>query len=453
MIQRKALQKLLDWKRRSQGKTALLIEGARGVGKSTLAAEFGRHHYRSHILIDFSHLPREVAGIFENLRTDLDRFFQYLSAYYGVTLCRRESLIIFDEVQDFPKARAFVKHLVADGRCDCIETGSLLSIRQNTENIIIPSEEESFRLNPLDFEEFLGAAGEEALAALIRESFARGEALPAPLHRKAMRAFREYMLVGGMPRAAEAFAQTRSFQEADEEKRRILELCRMDADRLSRGFRHKVLRILDEIPAQLSKHEKKFVLTSLSRDARMRAYEKAFFWLSDAQITIPCFAAADPSAGLAPDHSASQFKCFMADTGLLATMARMTSNVTEEDLYRSVLLGKVGINEGMLTENVIAQTLTAKGDRLFFYSQSGLAEGEERMEIDFLIVRPFADAAGKLRVSTIEVKPSMRTSAISLDRFAAKFTNKIGCEYIFYPGPFKREGRRLCVPLYAAHCV
>ena len=452
MINRKAFKKLLDWKTNQQGSTALLIEGARRVGKSTLAEEFGRKHYRSYLLIDFSLIPKEVADFFEDLRTDIDRFFQYLSAYYGVTLYRRNSLIIFDEVQLFPKARGFIKYLVADGRYDYIETGSLLSIHQNVEGIVIPSEEESFRLNPLDFEEFLSAIGEEALSELIRDSFSKNEALPPPLHRKAMGAFREYMLVGGMPKVVDTYAKKRSFEKADEEKRHILELYRKDVDRFARGYKHKVLSIFDEIPAQLSKHEKKFKLTSLTKDARMRAYEEAFMWLNDAQITIPCYGVSDPSVSLALSRE-SLLKCYMADTGLLATMALITSNVTKEDLYRNVFLGKIAINEGMLTENIVAQTLVANGDRLFFYSQTGHAEDESRMEIDFLIIRPFSDAAGKPRVSPIEVKSTTRMTTISLDRFAAKFEKKIGHQYIFYPGPLKKDRERLYVPLYAAHCV
>lgn len=453
MIERKATQKLLQWKQSRQGSTALLIEGARRVGKSTLVEDFAKRYYRSYLLIDFALIPKEVAGFFEDLRNDLDKFFQYLSAFYRVTLYRRESLIIFDEVQAFPMARAFIKYLVADGRYDYIETGSLLSIRQNVQDIVIPSEEESFRLNPLDFEEFLGATGNASLAELIRESFSRGDALPDALHRQALGAFREYMLVGGMPRVADVYAQSLSFEKADEEKRRILELYRKDVARFAVGYKDKVASIFDEIPAQLSKHEKRFTLASLNKSARLRTYEEAFFWLADAEITIPCFAATDPSVGLALSRESSAMKCYMADTGLLATMALLTSNATEEELYRNVFLGKIGLNEGMLTENVIAQTLVANGDRLFFYSQSGRKDGEERLEIDFLVVRPFKDAAGKPRVSPIEVKSSTRFSTVSLDRFTARFQKKLGTAYVIYPGPYKKEDRRVLVPLYAAHCV
>ena len=223
VIDRKAMDRLVEWKQNRRGATALLIEGARRVGKSTLAEAFGKRHYRSYLLIDFARIPQEVADIFMNLRTDIDKFFQYLSAFYGVRLYPRESLVIFDEVQTFPIARGFIKYLVADGRYDYIETGSLLSIRQNVQEIVIPSEEESFRLNPLDFEEFLVATGNDSLSDLIREAFERGDAVPDALHRKASRLFREYMLIGGMPRVVDVYAQTTSFEKADEEKRRILE--------------------------------------------------------------------------------------------------------------------------------------------------------------------------------------------------------------------------------------
>lgn len=453
VIDRKAMDRLVEWKQNRRGAAALLIEGARRVGKSTLAEAFGKRHYRSYLLIDFARIPQEVADIFMNLRTDIDKFFQYLSAFYGVRLYPRESLVIFDEVQTFPIARGFIKYLVADGRYDYIETGSLLSIRQNVQEIVIPSEEESFRLNPLDFEEFLVATGNDSLSDLIREAFERGYAVPDALHRKASRLFREYMLIGGMPRVVDVYAQTSSFEKADEEKRRILDLYRKDVARFAYGYQDKVGSIFDEIPAQLSKHEKRFTLASLGKSARSRTYEEAFFWLADAQISIPCFSSTDPSVGLALSRDSSALKCYMADTGLLATMSLLTSNATKEDLYRGVLFGKLSLNEGMLVENVVAQTLVAKGDRLFYYSQSGKKEGEERLEIDFLVVRPFKDAGGKPRVSPIEVKSSVRFRVLSLERFAEKFREKIGTEYVVYPGPMRRDGRRLLVPLYAAHCL
>ena len=453
MLERKSMRHLLEWKQTRQGATALLIEGARRVGKSTLVEEFAKRHYRSYLLIDFARIPDEVADLFRNLRTDLDKFFLYLSAYYRVTLHPRESLIIFDEVQTFPLARAFVKFLVADGRYDYIETGSLLSIRQNVRDIVIPSEEETYRLNPLDFEEFLCATGNEQLVHLIGEAFQRKEALPDALHRRASGLLREYMLVGGMPRVTDVYATSHSFEKADGEKRRILDLYRKDVARFAHGYQDKVGSVFDEIPAQLSKHEKRFTLASLGKTARMRTYEEAFFWLADAQITIPCFASTDPSVGLALSRDSSALKCYVADTGLLAAMALLTSNATKEDLYRKVLFGNLSLNEGMFTENLVAQTLVAKGDRLFYYSQSGKKEGEERLEIDFLTVRPFPDARNKPRVTPIEVKSSVRFRTVSLDRFVQKFRERIGNEIVVYPGPLRKEGRRLLVPLYAAHCL
>ena len=223
--------------------------------------------------------------------------------------------------------------------------------------------------------------------------------------------------------------------------------------RFAHGYQDKVGSVFDEIPAQLSKHEKRFTLASLGKTARMRTYEEAFFWLADAQITIPCFASTDPSVGLALSRDSSALKCYMADTGLLAAMALLTSNATKEDLYRNVLFGNLSLNEGMLTENLVAQTLVAKGDRLFYYSQSGKKEGEERLEIDFLTVRPFPDARNKPRVTPIEVKSSVRFRTVSLDRFVQKFRERIGNEIVVYPGPLRKEGRRLLVPLYAAHCL
>lgn len=451
MIERKALKTLGEWKCRSRGQSALLIDGARHVGKTTLAVEFGRTHYRSCLLIGFSKLPWAVADCFETLRTDLDKFFQFLSIYYDVRLYERESLIIFDEVQCFPMARSFIKHLVADGRYDYIETGSWISIPKNVKNIVIPSEEDALRLNPLEFDEFLAATGNELLAEMIEDNFRKQEPLPEVLHKRAMAAFREYMLVGGMPRVVEIYARTLSFDKADQEKRRILRSYLKEIDCLSKVERNKVASVFNEIPVQLSRCEKRFQLSVISKSARMRSYEKAFHWLVDGRIINPCFAA-DLDSGLQPDRKTTSSKCYMADTGLLTTLSRMM-RVADKSVYRSVFLGDVGVHDAMLLENVLAQTLTTKDESLLFYSQSGQIKNQERMKIDFLIRRPLGESDGELRVSPIEVKASTRLRTMSLDRFAERFQEKVGCEYVVYPGQLKREGKRLYVPFYMAHCL
>lgn len=461
MLKRKAYERLLSWKRNRRGATALLVEGARRVGKSTLVEDFGRREYASCLVIDFYQAPAEVKGYFEEYRTDFDTLFLYLSVYYGVTLHERDTLVVFDEVQTFPQARGLIKYLVADGRYDYIETGSLLSIRQNVADIVIPSEEEAFALDPLDFEEFLWGMGDEQLAQLIRRQFELREPLPDALHRRAMGLFREYMLVGGMPQAVSTYVEQRAFRPVDDVKRQILQVYRNDVARFAHGQEFRVVGVLDGIPGQLSKHEKRFVLSSLGKSARMRTYEEAFFWLSDARIANICFACNDPAVGLAFNADRASLKCYLADTGLLVSLAFADGERTDESVYRAVLRGDVGINEGMLAENAVAQALRANGHRLFFYSQNAKqpaageerSEADKRMEIDFLIVEPYADAAGKPRVSPIEVKSSKRYTTTSLDRFKDKFGKRVGTRYVLHPGQMRERGDCVELPLYMAFCL
>lgn len=453
MLERKAYESLRSWRAESNGRSALLVEGARRVGKSTLVREFGSREYASCLFIDFYQAPDEVRDYFNEYRADLDTLFLYLSTFYGVELHERDTLVVFDEVQTFPPARGLIKYLVADGRYDYIETGSLLSIKQNVSGIVIPSEEEKLELNPLDFEEFLWAMGERQLAKLIRAQFGRLEPLPDGLHRRAEGLLREYMLVGGMPEALSAYVENRQFSPVDRVKRRILDLYRNDVARFARGYEFKVASVLDGIPGQLSRHEKRFKLSSLDKNARMREYEEAFFWLGDARIANICYAAAEPSAGLALSMEQTSLKCYMADTGLLVSLAFSNDATTDEDVYRAVLRGNIGLNEGMLIENLIAQVFVASGHRLFFYAQSGRIEGEERMEIDFLLVRPYANAANKPRVSPVEVKSPREYSTSSLDRFKRRFGRSVGVEYVLHPKQLRVEGERVYLPLYMAFCL
>lgn len=431
----------------------MLIEGARRVGKSTLARQFAATEYRSFIEIDFDHVDDEVKAMFRDYATDLDSLFLYLSTYFGVELYERETVFLFDEVQRFPFVRGLVKYLVADGRYDYIETGSLISIKQNVDDIVIPSEEESMRLNPLDFEEFLWAVDEEALARLLRENYEKGCSLPDALHKKASRLFREYVLVGGMPHPLQVYVNERNFSPVDREKRLILDLYRRDVARFAKGYEHKVISIFDQIPAQLSKHEKRFSITSLGKDARMRAYEEAFFWLGDAFIANLCYASNDPSVGLSLNLESSSVKCYLADTGLLTTMVLADSARTDESVYRAVLRGDIGLNEGMLMENVVAQSLVAQGRKLYFYSQSGKHRGHGRLEIDFLITEGYANAAGKPRLSPIEVKAARQYGTGSLDRLKEEYPKRVGLQYVISPNPYRREGDRCYLPLYMAHLI
>lgn len=452
MFRRKAYDKLVEWKRSSGGHTAMLIEGARRVGKSTIAEEFARNEYNSYALVDFTKVGDEFRRTLLDTRGDLDSFFLYLSAMLGVTLTERKSLVIFDEVQLFPPAREFIKHLVADGRYDFIETGSLISLNENVKGILIPSEEESMKMGPLDFEEFLWAMGEEALAQMITNSFASGSPLPDSLHRKASRLWREYVLVGGMPQSVTAYAPNRDMVAADRAKRMVLKIYREDIEKYGGTAAKRIRAVFDAIPGQLSKHEKRLVYTQVENGSRSRDFMTAFSWMREAATVNLCTLAEDPSIGLALSADDATVKCYMADTGLLSTMAFSASGSALPEVYRQVLLGADGVNEGMLAENAVAQQLTASGHDLYFYSKSSSIR-EERMEIDFLIIRPYPDAAMKPRVSPVEVKSGKRYSTVSLDKFHAKFTQRAGEEYVLHPRQMSQDGIRRFLPLYMSFCL
>jgi len=436
---------MVDWKNSSEGSTALMVEGARRVGKSTLVEEFAKNWYTSHITIDFAFAPPELIEIFDSNAHDIDSLLSYLAVYYGKTLHERNTLIVFDEVQFYPKARALLKPLVAHGRFDYVATGSLISIKQNTEGILIPSEVESLELNPLDFEEFLLAVDEEPLARMLKEIASSPSEIPDPIHKKAMRKYREYMLVGGMPQAVVEYINSRDFQKVDKVKRTILKLYRDDIARFARGYEGKVSAVFDELPSQLAKNEKKFTLSSLGKDARMRTYEEAFFWLDDAKIINPCFNSTDPSVGLGLHRDGSTLKCYMADTGLLVSHAFVDSDVSDNNLYREILVGSLSINEGMIVENAMSQALHAQGYKLYFYSRHDRDERENNMEIDFLIVQK---GMSKAKISPIEVKSGTRYKTGSLDKFRKKFSGKVGQEIILHPGNVSIAGNRIRLPLY-----
>ncbi|WP_217953115.1 ATP-binding protein [Adlercreutzia caecimuris] len=452
MLQRKIYDKLVAWKSTSNGSTALLIEGARRVGKSTVAEAFARAEYDTYLLVDFTRVTAEFKRMFLDLRTDLDEFFLYLSAYFGVQLIERRSLVIFDEVQLFPQAREFIKHLVADGRFDYVETGSLISLRTNVQDILLPSEEESVFMGPLDFEEFLWGMGEEPLAAMIRSSFEKRKGLPQELHRKASRLWREYMLVGGMPQAVVAYGSQRDMVGADKAKRAILKLYRDDIEKYGGTAAKRIKAVYDAIPGLLSKHEKKLVYTEVEEGSRARDFMTAFTWLRDAMTVNICELAEDPALGLALSADEATLKCYLSDTGLLSTMAFSGSGNVIPEVYREVLLGNAQVNEGMLAENAVAQQLVAAGHDLYFYSKAS-PDKEERMEVDFLVVEPYANAAMKPRVSPIEVKSGDRTVTVSLDKFKNKFGKRVGSEFVFHPRQLKVEGNRLYLPLYMAMCL
>ena len=441
-LKRKIYDRLVAWKETSCGKTALMVDGARRVGKSYIAELFAKHEYRSYLMIDFNRpRPGAVQAITEE-SNDLDFMFAKLAVLYDVKLYPRESLVIFDEVQLCPQARALIKYLVADGRYDYLETGSLISLRSNVQNIVIPSEEEHLEMHPLDFEEFLWAVGNETAYEFMRTAYESMKPLGQVLNRKFFNLFRQYMLVGGMPTSVLAYIEEKDFSAADKVKRGILSLYRNDIAKYAKGYETRVRQIFDEIPGQLSKKEKKYRLSAISKSARMREYEDAFVWLNDTMITNPCFNSTDPNVGLSLNLDVTTHKLYMGDTGLLVTHAFWNDGYSENVLYKAILSDRLNVNEGMLTENIVAQLFRSNGRKLFFYSCGGERSGD-RMEVDFLIRR------GK-KICPVEVKSSVFKRHSSLDKFMRKYSGRLGDAFILYSGDVMRRDGVVHLPLYMA---
>lgn len=445
-MRRKIYTQLLDWKKTSKGTTALLIEGARRVGKSYIVEEFARNEYESHVIIDFNNTTKQIRSLFTDYLHDLDSFFVYLGLYTDVRLKERATLIVFDEVQAFPPARAALKYLVKDGRFDYIETGSLVSIRKNVRGITIPSEEEAIQMNPMDFEEFLWAMGEDSLMNLIRFQYEKLRPMGPDMHRKAILLLRQYMLVGGMPQAVLKYVQTRDFGEADRQKRIILGLYRNDILHYANGQGTKVSQIFDELPAQLQRHEKKFRLADLKQDARYRDYESAFFWLSDSHVVNICHNSSEPNVGYKLTRDGNTLKCYMADTGLLISHSFDENGSMGSGLYRKLMLDKLEVNEGMLMENLVSQMLVAAGHKLYFYSTYSKENSSDSMEIDFLVSN--AGTTSRHNVSAIEVKSGKNYTLRSLRKFTTKFATMLGTSYILHGSDLKVDDNLVYLPIY-----
>jgi uncharacterized protein len=451
MFERKIYKDLLKWKEEAQGEKALLIEGARRIGKSTVAEEFGRKEYKSCIVIDFNDASDVIRNAFENYLGDLDTFFLILSTEYGTPLYKRDSLIVFDEIQRFPKARQSIKRLVKDGRYDYLETGSLISIRENVKDISLPSEERRIKMHPMDFEEFCLALNEKPMVDYIKRCFAERKGLEENLHHKALMLYKQYVLVGGMPKVVDRYlSSNRSFAAADREKRDILSLYRADIQKIKRKYRAKVLSIFDQIPSFLSKHEKRVRLSSIEPGSTFPSYEDTFFWLGDSMIVNECFACRDPNVGLSLNEDRAALKCYMGDTGLLISHAFDENAITSEELYKQILHGKLGINEGMIFENAIAQALVMNGHRLFFYTHYDETKKRNDIEIDFLIS---SNVASPRRLCPIEVKSGDKYSTSSLDSFITKYRGRIAEAYIIHKKNLMRKGDILCIPSYMAMCL
>ena len=446
VLQRKIYKKLLEWKNESKGKKALMVEGARRIGKSTICEEFGKKEYESYILIDFAKKDKEIEMYFETYLNDLDTFFMLLQTHFGKKLTERKSLIIFDEVQIFPQARAAIKYLVADGRYDYIETGSLISIKENVKDIVIPSEERHINMYPLDFEEFAIALGEELLIEYIKKCFEKKEPLERGMHNKAMLLFHQYMLVGGMPKPVVAFVENKKdFTEADREKRDILRLYREDIMKIEARYRGKVLSIFDQIPGFLSRHEKRIVFKQLQDGSYAEQYEETFFWLADSMISNECFLCNDPNVGLSLNETRSYVKCYLGDTGLLVSHAFDENELLEDEVYKQILSGKLEINEGMLYENAIAQMLVANGHKLYFYTHYNEDKHRNDMEIDFIISN---NSKLKYKMYPIEVKSGKQYKTTSLNNFREKYRNRIGESYIIHPRNLIIKDGIICIPPY-----
>ncbi|MBQ6676764.1 MAG: ATP-binding protein [Clostridia bacterium] len=446
-IKRKIYDKLCDWKRTAKGTKALLIEGARRIGKSTVAEELGKNEYRSYILVDFNKASKKVLGLFDEL-TDLDIFFQSLSLEYNTRLYPRESLIIFDEIQKFPKAREAVKYLVADGRYDFLETGSLISIRESVEGITIPSEERKIRMYPLDFEEFGTYLGDELLLEYVVDCYKKGAALERSMHVRAMRLFKEYLLVGGMPQAVLAYKKGgRDFAAADVEKRDILDLYRDDIKKAARKYNSRVSAIFENIPAYLSTHEKKVTLGTVEKGATFDKYDEPFFWLDDSMICNLCYKCNDPNVGFALNKNEAFVKCYLGDTGLLVSLAFSENELAENNLYKQIMDGNLSINQGMLYENAISQIIASKGKKLYFYTRYSEEKHRNDVEIDFLLSN---ESKTKFRIIPIEVKSSRNYSTTSLDKFGEIYRGRISESIVIHPKNYTRDERSVKIPPYMA---
>ena len=461
-MKRKIYDHLLLWKNKRKGKSALMIEGARRVGKSYIVREFAQREYKSYILIDFFKVGDDIKDLFKNYKDNLDMLFTYLSTYFSTRLYPRESIIVFDEIEFCPAARASIKYLVEDGRYDYLETGSLLGMKTSTqmrkkdedkkeEDYLVPSEEEKIDMHPMDFEEFLWAMGEETLMDFIRMKFAAQEPVGQSMHRKIMDYLRLYLIVGGMPQAILEYQDTRSFEDVDRIKRQILNLYHNCIDRYAGKYATKVNSIYEAIPAQLQLHDHKFQLADLDKNARFRNYASAFFWLRDAKMVNLAFNTTEPSIGLGLKQKDNSLKCYMNDTGLMISHAFNERGIVSEQLYQKILKDKLEINAGMLMENIVAQMLVANDCKLFFYSNPSRENKDDRMEIDFLIAK--STITSRHNISPIEVKSSTGFSTVSMEKCLKKYSAHLSQAYIVHTGDVERDGDYLYIPLYMVPCL
>lgn len=442
MFRRKIYDKLLAWKNDSNGRTAVLIEGPRRVGKSTVVEAFGKNEYKSYILIDFAFAPERVKALFDDV-SDLDYLFLQLQLQFQVDLHERDSLIIFDEVQFCPKARQAIKKLVADGRYDYIETGSLISIRKNVEHILIPSEERKIEMFPMDFEEFLWAVGDNSTNGLLRKVYSEKIPLGQAQNRELMRKFRLYMLVGGMPQAVKAYVETNNFKFVDEIKRDIINLYEEDFYKIDPSGR--ISMLFDAIPSELGRNSSRYQVSSVLKNQRASIISEEIAELVASKTVLISYHFSDPSVGIATSLNPQRFRLFMADTGLMVTLMFKDRDFTENIVYERLLNDKLSKNLGMLYENIVAQTLASNGNKLFYYTFYDEVQ-KRRFEVDFLL-------SHRNKLSPIEVKSSSYRKHRSIDEFSDKYSDRINFKYVVHNKDLKQVGAMLYLPFYLVQFI
>lgn len=439
IFKRKLYDKMLQWKLERDGKTALLIKGARRVGKSTLAEEFARREYESYILIDFTEAAQEVRDLFEDI-SDLDRLLFELQYRYNTKLTPRKSVIIFDEVQDCPMARQAIKKLVKDHRYDYIETGSLLSIKKNTEKIRIPSEETRLTLLPLDYEEFRWALGDEVTVNMLREAYEAKRSLGNATIRKSLRDFRLYMLVGGMPQAVNEYLDTNNLSAVDAVKREIIELYADDFRKIDPTG--KATRMFYAVPGQLNKNASRYQISSVIEQGKQDRLEELLQDMEDSHVVIFSHHADDPNVGLSLHKDLGRYKMFLNDTGLFITLAFWDKEVTDNVIYQKLMSGKLPADLGYVFENVVAQMLTASGNKLFYHTWP-TESGKHNYEVDFLL-------SHGTKIWPLEVKSSGYKTHASLDAFCEKFANRVSERFLVYTKDYRRDGSTTLLPVVMA---
>lgn len=436
IFKRKLYDKMLEWKRGRDGKTALLIKGARRVGKSTLAEEFARQEYESYILIDFTEAAQEVKDLFKDI-SDLDNVLFQLQYHYNTRLTPRKSVIIFDEVQDCPLARQAIKKLVKDHRYDYIETGSLISIKRNTENIRIPSEETRLEMCPMDYEEFRWALGDTVTVDMLREAYGAKRPLGDGVTRKLLRDFRLYMLVGGMPQAVNEYLETNNLSAVDAVKREIIELYADDFRKIDPTG--KATRMFYAVPGQLNKNASRYQISSVIQQGKQDRVEEILQDMADSKVVLFSHHADDPNVGLSLHEDMGRYKMFLNDTGLFVTLAFWDKDVTENIIYQKLLSDKLSADLGYVYENIVAQMLTVSGNKLFYYTWP-TESGKHNYEVDFLLSRG-------AKLWPLEVKSSGYKSHVSLDAFCEKFSERVNERYLIYTKDYRRDGATTLLPV------